>query len=197
SMFVLPSVPAVDGFSVEYSIDGGGWTSNPSTTAPGCHTVQARYVPSAVCGITPAGSAGPGDCTESNIVEVVIFPAAPTMAVPASTCDAPLAAITPVPDLTGSGFDAEYAVQAPGAGMSAYGSLAAANALLANTPGCWAISARYVLQSACGSSPAGSLSSDPGCQERTVFAVVYPTAPVISEPAPTCAGALPLPAVPP
>jgi hypothetical protein len=48
------------------------------------------------------------------------------------------------------GFTAEYAVQAPGGILSAYGDLITANTLLTNTPGCWTIKARYKLAAACG-----------------------------------------------
>src|SRR4029077_11133335 len=58
SMFTLPTVAAVAGFNIEYKIDGGAYSANPSTTAAGCHTVTARYVLAATCGSTYAGNAG-------------------------------------------------------------------------------------------------------------------------------------------
>src|SRR4030095_6090650 len=99
------------------------WSAAPVIpTTPGCYSIQARYVTSAACGSIPAGTAGTGSCAASNTVNVVIFPAAPTLATPANTCDAPLANITAVPSVPG--FSAEYAVQAPGGSLSAYGTLA-------------------------------------------------------------------------
>lgn len=86
AMFALPTVPAVAGFTVEYSLDGGAWTANPSSTTPGCHTIAARYVTESACGglpfnIVPAGSFSDGtvsSCTSpSNTVATVIFPNAP------------------------------------------------------------------------------------------------------------------------
>jgi hypothetical protein len=151
AMFTLPTVAAVSGFDVNYSLDGGAYSASPSTTTPGCHTVVARYVLSAACGSSSAGTAGSGLCGSSNTVSVVIFPAAPTIAAIANTCNSKLGNITAV--TTVSGFTAEYAVQAPGGSLSAYGTLTAANNLLTNTPGCWTIKARYKLTSVCGSTP--------------------------------------------
>src|SRR4030095_10293409 len=86
SMFTLPAVSTVTGFNVQYSLDGGAFLSSPSTTTPGCHTVNARYVLAAACGSTTTGTQGPGACGSSNTVNVVIFPAAPVITAPANAC---------------------------------------------------------------------------------------------------------------
>jgi hypothetical protein len=181
SAFTLPSVPTVAGFTIQYNIDGSGFTATPIIpTTPDCHTIQARYILSAVCGSTAAGATGPGACAASNTVSVVIFPATPSLVQLANTCNSKLADITAIAVV--SGFTAEYAVQAPGGSLSAYNSnLNQVNNLLSNTPGCWTIKARYSLSSNCGSTSSGSTSASASCQEATMNAVVFPPAP----PAPT------------
>ena len=84
--FTLPTVTAVTGFTVQYNIDGGGFTATPVIpTTPGCHSIIARYVLTAACGSTAANTAGAGSCANSNTVNVVIFPNAPTITAPANT----------------------------------------------------------------------------------------------------------------
>ena len=193
SMFDLPSVPAKSGFNIQYKIDAGAFSTSPSTTTPGCHTVQARYVLASNCGSTTSGTAGTGSCGVSNTVSVAIFPAAPTIANISNTCNSALGSITAVSSV--SGFTAEYAVQPPGGSISSYGTLGSANALLTNTPGCWTVYARYKIQSACGSTPANSISSDSNCQEGSRNAVVFPSAPVITSPPNSCISTFSMPTV--
>ncbi len=181
SMFTLPTVSAVTGFTVKYSLDGGAYASSPSTTTPGCHTIAAEYFLTSDCGSTTTLTPGPGSCGASNTESVVIFPAAPTITALSNTCNAQLANISVVADLTASGFTAEYSVTAPDATTTGYVDLTTANAFLSNIPGCWTINARYKLTSDCGDTPANSVSADPVCQESTIHAVVFPPAP----PAPT------------
>jgi hypothetical protein len=86
--FTLPSVTAISGFTVQWSINGGAYTASPTVpTTAGCHTLKARYVLTSsmrsICNIS-AGTAAPAGCLESNLtVSVVIFPAAPSLTVPA------------------------------------------------------------------------------------------------------------------
>ena len=155
-----------------WTVSGGG-TINATTgvftpTTPGCFTATYK---------TP----GPG-CTDTK--NFVVFPVAPTITAIANTCNSKLANITAV--ATVPGFAAEYAVQAPGGALSAYGDLATANALLTNTPGCWTIKARYKLTADCGGTTAGTLSSNVACQEATINAVVFPAAPVFAPIANAC-----------
>ena len=51
SNFVGPTLPAYPGFTAEYSLDGGAWTTTPVITGvTGCHTIKARYVLTNDCG---------------------------------------------------------------------------------------------------------------------------------------------------
>lgn len=185
TMFTLPTVTAVSGFSIEYSIDGGtNWSSTPSSTTPGCYSVQARYVLAAACGGTPAGTAGTGECGPSNTVNTVIFPTAPTLTAPTPTCNAmfTLPNVTPVP-----GFDVEYELNDSGTWESN------PSTTLAD---CYSIRARYVTSSDCGTILAGTASSDPSCAESSpVSTLIYPEEPVINAPANTCNVAFTLPSV--
>jgi len=166
SMFTLPTVASVTGFNVQYSLDGGAYSANPSTTTPGCHTVTARYVLAATCGSTYSNNAGP--CSVSNTVSVVIFPTAPTITAPANTCNAAftLPAVTPV-----AGFNIKYSID--GGGWSATPSTTAV--------GCHSIKAKYVLAAACGSTAAYAEGTGSCGESNTVNVVIFPLAP----PAPT------------
>jgi hypothetical protein len=197
----ITAVPAVTDFTAEYAVQApGGSLSAYGTLAaanaltvntPGCWTVKARYKLTAACGGTAANTTGTGSCAESTI-NAVVFPAAPTITALANTCNAALANITAVAAVTD--FTAEYAVQAPGGTLSSYGTLATANGLLANTPGCWTIKARYKLTAACGGTSANTTGTG-SCAESTINAVVFPLAPVITAPAVSCATAFTLPTV--
>ncbi|MBK6667277.1 MAG: hypothetical protein IPG48_14335 [Saprospiraceae bacterium] len=75
SDFILPAVPPVAGFSIQYSINGGAWTASPMTSmVPGCYSIQARYVLETACGTTLAGTAGTGSCGASNMVNTNVYP---------------------------------------------------------------------------------------------------------------------------
>ncbi|MBA2249782.1 MAG: hypothetical protein H0W12_06275, partial [Chitinophagaceae bacterium] len=183
SAFSLPAVIAIPGFAVEYNIDGTGFSASPIIPAtPGCHTIQARYVLNATCGLVISNTAGSGACATSNKASVVIFPAAPAIMPLVNTCDAQLNIVTPVTIVPG--FTAEYAVQAPGGILSSYNSiLSQVNNLFTNSPGCWTIKARYKLSSSCGSTPADAISPNILCQETSINAIVFPSAlsaPIVS-----------------
>lgn len=162
-----------------WSVTGGG-TIDPVTgvfspTTAGCWI--AKYIASSGC---------------EGSTSFVVFPASPSLTTPSNTCNAPLANITAIPAI--AGFTAEYAVQAPGGTLSAYGDLSTANSLLNNTAGCWTIKARYKLAADCGGTLANSVSTV--CPEATVNAVVFPAAPVLTAPINTCASSFTLPSVP-
>jgi hypothetical protein len=176
--FALPTVTAVSGFTVQYSIDGGSYTVTPTIpTTPGCHTIQAEYVLTNACGSTPAGTV---TMCLSNVVNVVIFPAAPTITAPANTCNAAftLPAVTAV-----SGFTVQYSID---------GGAYSASPTIPTTPACHTIQAEYVIATACGSTAAGTASS---CLSNIVNVVIFPAAPTLTAPANTCNGAFSLPAV--
>ena len=73
--FTLPVVTPVAGFTVEYSVNGGPFVTNPMTSmTPGCYDIRARYVLAANCGTTTAGTPGPGACAVSNTVQTNVLP---------------------------------------------------------------------------------------------------------------------------
>ena len=166
SAFSLPSVPAQNGFTVQYSIDGGAYSASPTIpTTPGCHTISARYALSAACGTNAAGTVGTGGCGVSNTVSVVIFPNAPTIAAISNTCQNALA-LPSVPAV--SGFNVEYSID---------GNPYASATTGPSTVGCHYIRARYVLAATCGSTSAG-VGSTGACEfSNTVYGVVFPQAP--------------------
>ncbi|HRO73778.1 MAG TPA: hypothetical protein PK611_08915, partial [Saprospiraceae bacterium] len=86
SAFTLPVVTPYAGFTVQYRIQNVpnsiliDWTSTPvMPTTPGCYTIQARYVNTAQCGSIAPLTPGTGSCGSSNVVNTVIFPAAPVI----------------------------------------------------------------------------------------------------------------------
>ncbi|MBK6497590.1 MAG: HYR domain-containing protein [Saprospiraceae bacterium] len=192
AMFTLPNVTPVDEFTVEYSIDGGAWEANPTTTTPGCHTVSARYVTASPCGtmpfnIIPAGSfsdGGTSSCVApSNTVNVVIFPEAPVLTAPSNTCAAAFAlpTVTPVP-----GFNVQWSID---------GDVFTGSPVLPTTPDCYNIRAQYVLAADCGATLAGATGTGDCGISNTVNVVIYPQAPTITAPANTCNSAFALPVV--
>jgi hypothetical protein len=156
STFTLPTLTAVTGFTVQYSIDGGSYSASPTIITPGCHTIQAQYVLTSNCGVTTAGTTGIDPCGTSNIVSVLIFPAAPSAPVVTPGCDA--FTVTPPPPV--SGFNIEYSFDD---GVT-WG---------ANTPptaeNCagYKIKTRYVTAADCGSTLAGTPGSA-ACGESPV-----------------------------
>jgi hypothetical protein len=203
----IEAVANVDGFTAEYAVKapGGSYSSFGTLAAanalldatPGCWSVKARYKITSACGTTNAGATGTGACGESNEVNAVVFPAKPVVAPISNTCNTKLADITAVTPV--AGFTAQYAVKAPGApDFSSFGTLAAANAALANIPGCWSVKAQYVLNGACGTStPDGAYSTGACGESDVVSAVVFPAPPIITAPANTCNAAFSLPTVAP
>jgi hypothetical protein len=134
-----------------WSVSGGG-TINASSgvftpSTAGCFTVTYK---------TP----GPG-CTDTK--SFVVFPAAPVLTNPVNTCNTAftLPLVTAV-----SGFSVQYSIN---------GGTWAASPAVPTVPGCYAIQARYVLATACGTNAVGTVS--PGCISNTVNVVIFPTAP--------------------
>ncbi|MFN7325033.1 MAG: hypothetical protein ACK5SQ_00470, partial [Chitinophagales bacterium] len=149
----LPTVTAVTGFNVEWSIDGG--TYSASATAPstaGCHSFQARYVLAAACGSTAAGATAPAACEESNEVSAVVFPAAPSITDPADACNA-MFTLPTVTDV--AGFDVVYRLD---------GGNWEANPSTTTTAGCYTIEAAYALSEDCGSTLAGTVGEFPNVE---------------------------------
>ncbi|MBK9583677.1 MAG: hypothetical protein IPO48_17825 [Saprospiraceae bacterium] len=186
--FVLPVVTPVVGFTVQYSINGGAWATAPTIpTTPGCHTIAARYVNTAACGLTaaltPSAIAG---CNASADVSVLIYPSEPVLTAPANTCNAAfvLPAVTPV-----VGFTVQYSIN---------GGAWATAPTIPTTPGCHTIAARYVNTAACGLTAALTPSAIAGCDASAdVTVLIYPSEPVLTAPANTCNAAFVLPAVTP
>jgi hypothetical protein len=142
--FTLPSVMAVAGFTIEYNIDGTGFTATPTIpTSSGCHTIQARYVLTNACGTIAAGATS--SCATSNIISVVIFPPAPSAPTVSTGCGA--FSVSAPPSV--SGFNIEYSFD-DGATWGA------------NTPptadNCtgYKIRTRYVTATNCGNTLAGT-----------------------------------------
>ncbi|MBO9572482.1 MAG: hypothetical protein J7497_09770, partial [Chitinophagaceae bacterium] len=176
--FTLPTVSPVTGFTVQYSIDGGtSWSTTPTISAtPGCYSIQARYALTSACGTTPANT--PSTCV-SNVVNVVIFPTAPSAPTVNSGCGAITVTVPP----TISGFTIQYSFD----DGTTWG---------ANTPptadDCigYKIRVRYVTSSACGSIAANTANTISGCDmspatlrkvDNTKPAVTCPTVPPACE----------------
>ncbi|MEZ5025049.1 MAG: T9SS type A sorting domain-containing protein [Chitinophagales bacterium] len=183
----LPSVPAVSGFSVQYSVNGGAWAVAPTIpTTAGCHSIRARYVLTSACGSLGAGSAGPSGCTESSLVYVTVFPTAPSLANPSAVCEG---STFTLPSVTAvSGFTVQYSID---------GGIYSASPTIPTTAGCHSIRARYVLTSACGGTAANA-TGPAGCTESAyAYVATFPTPPTITAPANVCVGsAFTLPSVP-
>jgi hypothetical protein len=172
--FALPSVTAVNGFSVQYSINGGTWSASPTIpSTPGCYSIQARYVLATACGTNAVGTVSPA-CV-SNTVSVVIFPTAPSPVVN-SGCGP----IIVTPPAAVSGFDVQYSFN-DGATWGA------------NTPptadNCtgYKIKVRYVTSTACGTIAAGTAASS-GCESPAITRKVDNTKPTVTCPtvSPVC-----------
>ena len=165
-----------------WAVSGGGTITSSGVFTPtsiGCYSATYQR----------------GGCIDTK--NFVVFPATPSLSLTggsASACGTRLPDIAPLPAV--SGFIAEYAVQSPGGTLSAYSTLAAANALLTNTIGCWTIKARYRLAADCGENLAGAVSDNMLCAEATLDAIVFPPKPVLNVPANTCASAFALPTAP-
>lgn len=181
----MPTVAAVAGFTVQYSIDGGAFATSPSTTAVGCHTVQARYVLTSACGTNAALTAPPAGCDASNTVSVTIFPTKPTLTAPSNVCEGTAFTLPTVSAV--AGYDIEYSID---------GLIYSTSPTIPTTPGCHTVKARYVLASDCGNTLAGATAPALCLESNTVSVVVFPTAPTITATSNTCAGtAFSLPAV--
>jgi hypothetical protein len=151
----------IAGFNVEYSINGGGsFSASPSSTTPGCYTIQARYVTAAACGSTSAGTAGTGSCAASNSAHAVIFPTAPVISASANSCF-PSFNLPTVASV--SGFTAEYSIDG--------GSFSSSPTLPAS-PGCHTVKARYSLTSACGEYKCRCKQAVVSCGESNTVSLV-------------------------
>jgi hypothetical protein len=155
---VTPPV-AVQGFVIQYSYDDGmDWTSsNTSPNTPGCYTIRTRYVTASACGNFPAGTAAPTACMMSAANQGVVFPGAPQISMPPATCmqDINLPNVASV-----QGFIIEYSIN---------GGPFTTMPMGITEPGCYTISARYVLEETCGNTLAGSASSVQGCAVSNVI----------------------------
>ncbi|MBK8721244.1 MAG: HYR domain-containing protein [Saprospiraceae bacterium] len=178
--FTLPNVTLIDGYNVEWSIDGLPFTGSPVIPSThGCHSIRARYVSANACGPIPSGSAGPAPCNQSNLVNVVIFPqivATPGTVTRASQCGITDATFTwsgPAPTTTLSGvvpasgsFELRYDID----GGTAFTNTTGVFTNVA--PGCHTIEARYVLTTTCGSTTAPAVAPA-ACGVSQTF-VVWP-----------------------
>ena len=179
SALSVSALAAFSGFTAQYSFDNGAiWgtsTMSPSTV-PGCYSILRRYVTSAACGSTPAGSVGP--CTLPTVVNAGIFPAIPATPAVTNTCGTALF-VSSLPFVTG--FTAQYSFD--------NGSTWSTSTMSPSTvPGCYSILRRYITNTACGSTPAGSVG--PCTLPAVVNAVIFPTIPATPAVTNTCASAL-------
>jgi hypothetical protein len=174
----LPDIvplPAVAGFTAEYAVQPPGGTLSAYGTLPaanalltntiGCWTIRARYRRSTDCssGFTtiPAGTLGP--CAEATL-NAIVFPPKPVLTAPANTCNT---AFTLPSAPTYTGFTPQYSING--------GAFTNTPAIPA-TPGCHTIAARYILNAACGSTPAGA-DGGVSCNSDPVSVVIFPPAP--------------------
>jgi hypothetical protein len=178
TVFVLPVVTAVNGFSVQYSINNGAWSASPALpTAPGCYSIQARYVLATACGTNTVGTVTPG-CV-SNTANIVIFPTVPAPVV--STGCGPIVVTAP-PAVAG------FAVQYSFDDGATWGP---------NTPptadNCtgYKIKIRYVTAASCGTIAAGTAGAGLCGESVAVTRKVDNTKPIL-----TCPGFVPVCEVP-
>lgn len=208
-------------FQVQWKIDNDNWTEFPALVrTPGCHSIQARFVlRNITCGITlpysPAmdltGAYLP--CALSNIVNVVVFPTPPVLAVPVNICyGAGTQPITVPTVATVPQFITQYYITVPKADGTGSENLVPSDTdgwvdesalpALPTTPGCYLFKARYILASDCISGvnpndgyPARTEPPAPCKESNEVSAVVFPNAPVLIRPDNVCNEAFVLPAV--
>ena len=174
----LPTIASVNGFTSQYSIDGGAYTTSPTTpSTAGCHSIRARYVLASGCGSNSAGAMGVAGCVESSISNFVIFPAVPTLTAPTNVC---LGGTLTLPTISSiNGFTSEYSID---------GGAYTTSPTTPSTAGCHSIRARYVLSSGCGSIQAGA-SGTAGCVESSISNfVIFPSAPTLTQPNSVCEG---------
>ncbi len=222
SAFRLPDVenrfPEL--FQVQWQIDGDAWTEFPVLVkTPGCHSIQARFVlRNAPCG--PNGPTLPYmpapanlACYASNIVNVVVFPTPPVLAVPVNICyGAGTQPITVPTVATVPQFITQYYITVPKADGTGAENLvpsdpdgwvdASALPALPTTPGCYLFKARYILAADCISGvnpndgyPARTEPPAPCKESNEVSAVIFPNAPVLTRPDNVCNEAFVLPPV--
>ncbi len=180
-----PTMPAVAGFTQQFSNDGGAtWYAGASPVSnAGCYTVIGRYVLAATCGGTLAGATGP--CANSAPVNVIIYPVAPTIFSPATTCEPTQFTLPAVPDQSPD-FTTEWSIVPTGnAPVWLF------NSPIPTTPGVYDVRARYVNSAICGTIAAGT--AGPACsQTNTVTATInsVPVVTVIPNQAPVCCNAV-------
>jgi hypothetical protein len=147
--------------AVNTSSSSSGSISGPILAAAGTYLIRV---------IQTQGST----TTISNTTCIVVFPPAPTITAPASTCASAfsLPTVTPVP-----GFTVHYSIDGG----------AFATSPSTTTPGCHTIVARYVSDAACGSIPAGTPPPAGCATSNTVSVVIFPAAPPAPAVSPGCA----------
>jgi hypothetical protein len=182
SAIVVPVLPAVAGFTAQYSFNGVWGTSSSSPTTPGCYTIQTRYVTSAACGNTPANTVAPGACAESANSNAVIFPAPPAAPVVANTCNAAIV-VPALPTVTG--FTAQYSFN------GVWGAFNSSPI----TPGCYDIQTRYVTSAACGSITGSTVAPIACAASPVANAVIFPQAPTLAAITPRCNTNITIPAI--
>lgn len=170
SAFTLPTVPAVSGFTAEWSIDGGSFSATPSIPiTPGCHTASVAYVLTSGCGSTSAGSTGNGICAGTT-VSVIIFPAAPPA--PTVTAGFGLFNVTSPPAI--SGFAIQYSFDD---GTTWGGNIPPT----ADNCAGYKVRTRYVTDSDCGANLAGTVGPSPcGTASPATLRIVDTSLPIIS-----------------
>jgi hypothetical protein len=133
SAIVVPALPAVAGFTAQYSFNGVWGASSSSPTTPGCYTILTRYVTSAACGSVAASSTAPAACLASPVANAVIFPQAPTLAAITPRCNTNIT----IPAITNTpGFTRQYSFDN---GMT-WGT---SNMSTFSTPGCYSVKDIY------------------------------------------------------
>ncbi|MFZ1497313.1 MAG: hypothetical protein WAS72_09665, partial [Saprospiraceae bacterium] len=99
---IIPTIATVSQFTSQYSFDDGltwGTSNTLSSTTPGCYTMRTRYILTAACGETLAGSVGNNSCVQSPSTSAIIFPQ-PAIASAQQACngDVTVTATTAVPN---------------------------------------------------------------------------------------------------
>jgi hypothetical protein len=179
----IAALPAISGFIAEYAVQPPGGTlsaygtlaaaNTMLTNTIGCWTIKARYRLAANCGETLAGAVSSNMLCAEATLDAIVFPPKPVLTAPANTCNTAFT-LPSVPSYTG--FTIQYSIN--GATFTDAPTIPA-------TPGCHTISARYILNAACGSTPAGA-DGGASCYSDPVSVVVFPPAPSAPEVSPGC-----------
>jgi hypothetical protein len=177
--FTLPFVAPPNDFSVQWKINTNDFETSPILpTDPGCYSIQARYINTVACETTPAGTNG-GVACESNIVYSVIFPVPPTPEIDQEGCGE-FTVVTPAPI---PGFTLQHSYDDGNTWTTN-------NEQSQEECDGYLVRTRYILDIACGSTPAGP-TAPASCNMSSAVAVkVDLTPPSITcrnpNPAPVC-----------